>query len=240
MMRAGQRVDELGRQDLHVAGEHHQVDRQLAQQALRAPPPRAACRRRRSGCARSGRRSARPRSAGPRGSRRPRPDRRPARPAGGPAAGRRGSAATGWRTRRRAAARRSRSPPSRGRNASPASSSAAWICGRASLKPRQIPHEPHEEQARLDLGVLVGVQDVAAVLEHELGQRRDQPGAIAAAHEQRRCHGRRRRGGRHASIASIHAANATPQQAAPRRARGAATARGPGPAGQPWSSRRRW
>ena len=57
--------------------------------------------------------------------------------------------------------------------------------GARQLEAAQVPAQAHEEEAGLELGVLVGVQDVAAVLEHELGQRRHQAGAIAAAHQQR-------------------------------------------------------
>ena len=36
------------------------------------------------------------------------------------------------------------------------------------LKPRQIPNQAHEEQAGLQLGMLIGIDDVASVAKHEI------------------------------------------------------------------------
>src|SRR5262249_30637413 len=113
-------------------------------------------------------------------------------------------------------------------------------------------------QAGLHLGVLVGVEDVAAVFVDEFGQRLDQAGSIAAADEQRRGHGLRCRG-RHSSAASIHAAapaaavgsnRVERRPALPARAhRGRVwdpstfpifKARVPAPAESPWSWRPPW
>ena len=53
------------------------------------------------------------------------------------------------------------------------------------LEAAHVPDEPHEEQAGLVLGVLIGVEDVSLVAEHEVREGRHQPGPIAARHEQR-------------------------------------------------------
>ena len=48
----------------------------------------------------------------------------------------------------------------------------------------QVPAQAHEEQPGLGLGVLIGIEDVSAVAENEIGEGRHQSRSVAAADEQ--------------------------------------------------------
>lgn len=60
----------------------------------------------------------------------------------------------------------------------------------------KIPDEPHEKQTAFGFGVLIGVPDIAPVLEDERGQGSDEAGTVTARHEEG-CGWRRRGGVRH-------------------------------------------
>ena len=179
--------DELGAEDLHVAGEHHQRHAVLVEHlpAPRAPAP-AWCRRVTGRCTKST-----PNQLGDLGvvgvvgDHHRDVDRQLAAPRAAPA-GRRGSALRATRARRRAGRRRRSAPrtPCSKRSTSGRERRLDLVAREVAAVEREL--DPLEEHAVGAVGVLLRVDDVAAVAEHEVGDGRDDAGLVGTRQQQHR------------------------------------------------------